>query len=83
MSNKHCYLIVPEEFAAANNGYTSGASVLVFLQTTDGRWVVSNNAVNEFPEIFNVAGLHVSDVEPVWLGPEDFPTPTGPSMPGL
>ena len=68
---KHCYLQVNEAFRDAYNGTQNGANILRTATTTDGRIVISTNAINEFQDVFFGIG---QDTFPIaWLTPEDFP----------
>jgi hypothetical protein len=68
---KHCYLVVNEDFRNAFQGTQKAASILTTATTTDGRIVVSTNAINEFQDVFFGIG---QDTFPIaWLTPDDFP----------
>lgn len=67
------YLVVDEAFKAAHEGTKEGANVLATASTKDGRTVVSLNAVNEFPSVFQ--GFDQTTYPIVGLTAEDFPEP--------
>lgn len=73
---KHCYLVVPAGFKLAFVGYQKDGNTLAVVVDSQGRELVSLNAVNEFPDVFKdgIDGASFQ-VEYVWLGPEDFPAP--------
>lgn len=70
----HCYIPVTQEFKNANEGAQIGCNALATATTTDGRIVVSLNAVNEFPDLFTDR----SWLTLLWLEAEDFPTQEKP-----
>ena len=67
---KHCFILVTQTFKNANEGAVNGCNILNTATTSDGRIVISINAVNEFPDLF-LDRLHFT---PVWLDINDFPT---------
>lgn len=58
------------EFAASIEGTQRGACIFRSAKTIDGRVVVSSNALNEFPRLFEPLGENVNFV---WLSVDDFP----------
>ena len=70
---KHCYLIVPQVFAQAHTDTRKECNVMAFAIDKAGRYCISLNAVNEFPEIFMGIGQMTFPV--AWLDAEDFPRP--------
>lgn len=76
---KTCYLVVNEAFKAAFEGTRHGANVLATATTSDGRIVISLNAVNEFPAVFEGIGQDAFSI--VWLTADDFPKPPALAIP--
>ena len=70
---KQFFLVITEEFATTNNGYKRLNCIFNSGVTLDGHHVVSVNALNEFPELFD--GLELQIVQ---LTPADFPQPEFP-----
>ena len=62
------YLVLTQAFCEAHSTYQIGQSRFGYGITTDGRYVTSTNALNDFPELF-------SGNEPiVKLSMSDFPS---------
>lgn len=70
---KVCYLVVNEAFKTAYEGMRMGVNILTTATTIDGRIVVSLNAVNEFPQVFEGIGQDTFSI--AWLSGADFPSP--------
>jgi hypothetical protein len=62
------FLVLTESFALEHNGYFLKPNIFMSVQTIDGRWVISTNALEEFPELFDGTSF-----ETVSLSPSDFP----------
>lgn len=71
------YIVVSQDFFNENNGYRSGVNVLNIRQTTNGSYVTSKNALEEFPELF---ALLENEPQEVYLVSTDFPTPPAPAF---
>lgn len=63
-----CYVKVTPEFKDKYEYYKKGVNILKTATDTAGNIVVSCNAMNEFPELFDTM-----DVNIIWLSPEAFP----------
>ena len=68
---KHWYVVLTPEFTQENNGKQFGVNVFMSVQTKDGRWVTSSNALNEFPELFE----NVEELQTVQLSEDNFDIP--------
>lgn len=69
---KHCYIHITEAFAQQIDGTVKGCNTLRTVITNDGRHVVSANALNVFPELFEERYR----VTTLFLTTENFPPPT-------
>ena len=62
---KMFYIVLTQEFCEANTGYRNDCNVFGYAVTTDGRYVASVNALNEFSELFTnippVVALTIDD----------------------
>lgn len=65
------YVKVTQYFAGTNDGYQDSSNILKFTVSNNGDYVVSSNALNEFPSIFGA--IDASDIELIKLDREDFP----------
>lgn len=63
------YLILTQDFCEAHIDYQIGASVFGYAVTTNGRYVCSTNALNEFPNIFTGD----EEISKIYLS--EFPAP--------
>jgi hypothetical protein len=68
--SKHCYIPITASFKEAHEGTESGCNVFKTLQTNEGQFVISINAVNEFPDLF-ADRLRFT---PLWLSVDEFNT---------
>lgn len=71
----HFYLLLNQNFAEENNLYKVGANVFKYSVTTDGRYICSTNALNEFPELFTEIPLQI-----IQLTGADFPAQALPNF---
>lgn len=63
-----CYVKVTPEFKAQYEYYKKGVNILKTATDTAGNIVVSCNAMNEFPELFDTMEVNI-----IWLSPQAFP----------
>lgn len=68
---KVCYVKVSQDFKDNYEYYKKGVNVLKTATDTSGNIVVSCNAMNEFPELFDTMGIEI-----IWLSPNAFPLDT-------
>lgn len=62
------YIVLTEQFCLDHKDYIYGVNQFGYAITTDGRYVASVNALNDFPELFEGMTL-----EHVMLSQDDFP----------
>lgn len=66
------YIIITAEWAAQMQGKKVGPNVFFAVQTSDLRWVVSSNALNDFPEHFAAYQSAGNPITLVTLTSADF-----------
>jgi hypothetical protein len=69
------YIVIPQQFVNKYNNGKLKIDVNQFnaVQTLDGRWVTSVNALNEFEAQFGTININKNNVQVVSLDMSDFP----------
>lgn len=73
--NTSFYIPISEDFATEMNGKKLRSNVFLAVQKKDRSWVVSSNALNDFPDDFANYSANGGNLTPILLSIDDFMTP--------